>query len=145
MPSPAAAPPPATGLEELLHRVGGDDKLLRRMIQTFLRDTPGRLRTIERGIRRSDGESVAAAAHALKGSVSIFGAEAARVAAQELQESGRRADFTRASKGLGPLKEEIAKLEENLRGYAGRNRSRITGASQKPKSAGRRAIRKKRK
>jgi signal transduction histidine kinase/HPt (histidine-containing phosphotransfer) domain-containing protein len=102
----------------LLTRVGGDEKLLARMIQTFLHDTPKRLGAIASALRRQNVEDLASLAHALKGSVSIFGAEAARLKAQDLQEIARSGDLESAETLMGSLKEEIANLLANLRGYA---------------------------
>jgi len=126
--SPAARPaPPASSIPsalpgasfaELITRVGGDEKLVKRMIQTFLRDTPKRVAGIAATIRRKKPEALASLAHALKGSISIFGAEAARKYSQELQDIGRGGDLSRAPEIVGLLKEEIAKLQANLRGYA---------------------------
>jgi len=110
----------------LLTRVGGDEKLLARMIQTFLNDTPKRLAAIASALRRRDVEDLASLAHALKGSISIFGAEAARLKAQDLQEMARAGDLESAQTLLGPLKEEIANLLANLRGYAHQTPARPT-------------------
>jgi signal transduction histidine kinase/CheY-like chemotaxis protein len=109
---------------ELVARVGGDEKLLKRMIQTFLRDTPKRLAGITAAIRRRNPEALASLAHALKGSVSIFGAESARKHSQELQDLGRGNELSRAAEVLALLKEEIAKLQANLRGYANQTPAR---------------------
>jgi signal transduction histidine kinase/CheY-like chemotaxis protein len=116
--SPAPAGPRATDFAELTSRVGGDEKLLKRMIRIFLKDTPKRVAGIAAAIRRKDPETLAALAHALKGSVSIFGAEAARKRSQDLQELGKNSEFSAASEALASLKEEIANLQANLRGYA---------------------------
>jgi signal transduction histidine kinase/CheY-like chemotaxis protein len=122
--SPVSAAPPATDFAELTARVGGDEKLLKRMIGRFLKDTPKRLAGIAASIRRKDPETLASLAHALKGSVSIFGAEAARRRSQELQELGRNSDFSAASHAFSSLKEEIANLQANLRGYANQTPAR---------------------
>ena len=106
-----------TPFAELIARLGGDERLLRRMIQTFLRDTPKRLAGIAAAVRRENPEAVASLAHALKGSVSIFGAENARKLSQDLQELGRSGELSAAGHVLDSLKEEIAKLRANLRGY----------------------------
>jgi len=116
------APPPGSAptiAGDILRSVGGDKKLLLRMIQIFLRDTPKRLAEIEAAIHSDRSEDLAFSAHALKGSVAIFGAEAARQQCQELQELGRRAELSRVGPAFEQLKVEIAKLEANLRGYAG--------------------------
>ena len=136
--SPASLSPfalPGASFAELVVRVGGDEKLLKRMIQTFLRDTPKRVAGIAATIRKKNPEALASLAHALKGSISIFGAEEARKYSQELQEIGRSGDLSRAPEIAGLLKEEIAKLQVNLRGYAAQTPARAKsnhGKRQRP-------------
>jgi CheY-like chemotaxis protein len=103
----ASLPSPAPGATytELVARVGG-------------------VTGIASAIRRRDSESLASLAHALKGSVSIFGAESARKHAQDLQELGRSGDLAAAQEILISLKEDIAKLQANLRGYANQTPAR---------------------
>ena len=113
---PAARP--KMDFARLLASVDGDEKLLKRMISTFLRDTPKRLAELAAALRKKSAADVATLAHALKGSISIFGAEAARNYSQELQEHARDGDLATARQLLAPLNEEIANLLENLRGYA---------------------------
>jgi len=115
----------------LMDRVGGDEKLARKMIATFLRDTPKRMAALDKALQHKKAESVASLAHALKGSVAIFGADNARSLAEKLQDLGRAAKLRGASKVLLKLQEEIAELEQNLRGYAGQKRSPSQGASPK--------------
>jgi signal transduction histidine kinase/CheY-like chemotaxis protein len=105
-------------LEGLLHRVGGDRKLLRQMISTFLRETPKRLETIEKAIRRKNSVDLSSCAHALKGSLGIFAATEAFQHSQSLQELGRASEFEESRRIFRLLLEEIAKLQQNLRGYA---------------------------
>ncbi|HET7108713.1 MAG TPA: ATP-binding protein [Candidatus Acidoferrum sp.] len=118
------SPAPDANISAIIERIGGDEKLLKRMIHTFLRDTPKRLSGISAAIRRKNPDEVASMAHALKGSVSIFGAEEARSQSQELQELGRSCELSRAPEVLAILKEEIAKLQANLRGYANQTPAR---------------------
>ena len=115
---------PGASFAELIARVGGDERLFRRMIHTFLGDTPRRLAGIAAAIRRNNPEALASLAHALKGSVSLFGAEAPRKHCQELQDLGRSSKLSKASEVLALLKEEIAKLQVNLRGYANQTPAR---------------------
>jgi signal transduction histidine kinase/CheY-like chemotaxis protein len=105
-------------LETLLQRVGGDEKLLRQMIRTFLRETPKRLETLRKALKRKNGNDLSSGAHALKGSLTIFGAARAAQYAQSLQDLGRISGFQEADRICGLLEEEIAKLQQNLRGYA---------------------------
>jgi CheY-like chemotaxis protein len=102
---------------ELLQRVGGDAKLLARMIYTFLADYPKKMAQLNSAVRRKDAEALAATAHALKGSISIFDTGAARECAQQLQDMGRQKQISGAAKTLARLEEEIANLEKKLRGY----------------------------
>jgi signal transduction histidine kinase/HPt (histidine-containing phosphotransfer) domain-containing protein/FixJ family two-component response regulator len=102
---------------ELLQRVGGDAKLLTRMIHTFLADYPKKLAQLGSAVRRKDTVALAATAHALKGSISIFDTGKARECAQELQDMGRQKQISGAAKSLARLEEEIANLEKKLRGY----------------------------
>jgi signal transduction histidine kinase len=108
----------------LLSRVGGDKRLVARMIQTFRHDTPKRVAAIAAALRRQNAEELASLAHALKGSVSIFGAETARLQAQELQELARADNLEAAATLVQALKEEIANLLANLRGYANQSPAR---------------------
>jgi signal transduction histidine kinase/CheY-like chemotaxis protein len=122
-PSLASAPPEAN-FADLIARVGGDEELFKRMIRTFLRDTPKRLAGIAAAIQKKKPEVLVSLAHALKGSVGIFGAEAARKHTQELQDLGRSSKLSGAREVLALLKEEIAKLQANLRGYANQTPAR---------------------
>ncbi len=124
---------PQTPVVNLLDRVAGDEKLAGKMIATFLRDTPKRMADLEKALKQKNGASLASLAHALKGSVSIFGAAAARDSSEKLQDLGRSGDLRGASKLFQQLKEAIAELEQNLRGYAGQKRSPRRGASSKIK------------
>lgn len=131
--SPAPNPRPQTPVATLLDRVGGDEQLARKMIATFLRDTPKRVARIESALKQKNGPQLASLAHALKGSVSIFGAESAELSAERLQDLGRAYDFSSTASVYKQLKEGIAELEANLRGYALQNRSRRSGVSSKTK------------
>jgi signal transduction histidine kinase/HPt (histidine-containing phosphotransfer) domain-containing protein/ActR/RegA family two-component response regulator len=119
----AVNPPGATNAAlgavdaELLQRVGGDAKLLTRIIHTFLADYPKKLAQLGSAVRRKDTAVLAATAHALKGSISIFDTGKARECAQELQDMGRQKQISGAAKTLARLEEEIANLEKKLRGY----------------------------
>jgi signal transduction histidine kinase/ActR/RegA family two-component response regulator/HPt (histidine-containing phosphotransfer) domain-containing protein len=128
-----SAPRRQAPMANLLDRVGGDEQLARQMVATFLRDTPKRMAGIQKAVTGKNGEKLASFAHALKGSVSIFGAEVARDHSEKLQDLGRANDFRATASLYKQLKEEIAELEANLRGYAVQNRSRNPGASPKTK------------
>jgi signal transduction histidine kinase/CheY-like chemotaxis protein len=131
--APTPTPPLQMPTESLLDRVGGDAQLADKIIATFLRDTPKRMAGIEKALKQKNGQSLSSLAHALKGSVSIFGANAARFSSEKLQDLGRANDLKDTASVYEQLKEEIAELEANLRRYAVQNRSRNPGASPKTK------------
>ncbi len=124
----AQLPTPA---ENLLERLGGDERLTRKVIATFLRDTPPRMAAIQEALKQKNAENLASLAHALKGSVSIFGAHVARDCSEKLQDQARAHEFGGLPEVYMQLKEEIAQLEANLRGYAGQKRSPSPGANSK--------------
>ena len=128
-PKPPSADSSPSVPKTLLQTVGGDERLLRRMSRVFLRDSSKRMAQIAASIRRNRPDNLASAAHALKGSVAIFGASEAQRCCQQLQEAGRSRELSNAGKILAQLKEEIAKLEANLRGYAGQTSPSASGAS----------------
>lgn len=133
----------AQGIEDLLNRVGGDEKLLRRMINTFLHDTPRRLRGISMALLHKDGNSLSAFAHALKGSVAMFGADQAFQYSQNLENSGRERDFKAARRVAESLKEEIVKVQEKLRRYAGQKTLAAPANTRKNRATGLKSGRKK--
>jgi CheY-like chemotaxis protein len=140
-PDASSIPLPQLGsLDDLLKRVGGDKRLLRRMIDTFLRDTPKRLAAIHSALMKNDSVRLASSAHVLKGSVSIFGPSPAQLHAEALQNLGRSSDLRQATRLYPLLHEEIAKLLEKLRGYAkqiaGKPLSASAQAKSKPVAAG---------
>jgi signal transduction histidine kinase/DNA-binding NarL/FixJ family response regulator len=144
---PARIPPDASSislsqpgsLDDLLKRTGGDKKLLRQVIATFLRDTPKRLAAIRAALKKNDGVRLASSAHALKGSVSIFGPSPAHQHTEALQNLARAADLRQATRLYPLLQEEIAKLLDKLRGYAKETKGEPLSAARaksKPVAAG---------
>lgn len=135
---PAAAV--SAGIDELLGRIGGDKKLLNKMIRTFLCDTPKRIAALQKALQRKDADEIASLAHALKGSLGIFLAHHACDCARELEQLGRKCELGGATAVYATLKEEIAKLEENLRGYAKqiRTQPRSTVSKKTPRLTGKR-------
>ncbi len=87
-PSPEASAPPCD-LEAALSQLDGDEELLSEMIGLFLEDAPRRLDHLHRAWENGDQDSVAEAAHALKGMAGHFGAEALRRQAAELERAAR--------------------------------------------------------
>jgi CheY-like chemotaxis protein len=132
----AASPAPLETIDfaALLNRIGGNEALLNRMIAIFLRDAPKRMTAIAKALSRSDVDTVASLAHALKGSVSIFAAAAPRLRAQGLRELSRAGDLTGARANFSALKEEMANLLANLKRCV--HPSSAAGAGHRPARSG---------
>ncbi|HXX44850.1 MAG TPA: response regulator [Candidatus Acidoferrales bacterium] len=104
-------------IKALSHRVNGDENLMRKLVASFLHDLPPRMSSLKLALKRGDAAEVGALAHALKGSVSIFGASEARARSEELQNLGRKGDLEPAHRLLKFLQDDIAQLERKLRRY----------------------------
>ena len=119
----------------LLARVGGDPKLLRSVTQTFLKDWPAKLRAIEQAIARKNAPGLAAAAHAMKGAVAIFGAHDAVESARDLQQMGREGNLANAPAAFRKLDEALASLNAKLREYASPAKRNPSGSARGERSA----------
>jgi signal transduction histidine kinase len=119
--APAKGPVPLSGAKsaepDLLARFGGDRQLLRRIVKTFIKDRPKKIAALRKAFRRQDASALAAAAHAIKGPIGIFGAASAKVLAEALQDAAQQGQLAVATTLLRRLEEEIANLEKKLRGY----------------------------
>jgi CheY-like chemotaxis protein len=105
-------------IDVLSRRVNGDRNLMRKLTASFLRDLPSRMNSLRRALKRGDAGEVGALAHALKGTVAIFGASQARARSEELQNLGRSGDLQPAHSVFESLQADVAQLERKLRGYA---------------------------
>jgi two-component system, sensor histidine kinase and response regulator len=113
---PAVAEARASAIDEaaLLHRVGGDRELLRELVALFLESYPRQLTELREAATRGDGAAVERGAHAMKGSVGNFSAQAAFQLALRLEEMGRSGDLTGAAALVGNLEEELERLRSAL-------------------------------
>jgi CheY-like chemotaxis protein len=98
---------------ELMARMGGDEGLLRRLIDMFLVNYPKQLAELQDAVRQRDVESVRRRAHTLRGALSLFAASEAADAAHRLEKSaefgGRAID-----EAFRALQAELARLEPTL-------------------------------
>ena len=121
-PSAATSPIVPAELLEALDAVGGDAVLLERIAMVFLDKSPELLAQVRRANQAGDGAAVAAAAHALSGSLSAVGANRGRDAArtvEQLAEGGDRAALDAACAVLErEVTEVVQLLERALRGIA---------------------------
>jgi HPt (histidine-containing phosphotransfer) domain-containing protein len=103
------------GVREQLDRMtGGNDKLARSLVKTFLADAPKALQQIQAAYKQKKPDKLATAAHLLKGSLSIFGAPKAVAAARNLQNLGRSGKLAKAGEELRDLQKAYAELVHEL-------------------------------
>ena len=98
-----------------LERVGGDEAMLRDLVEMFFAECPKLMQQIREHIASAGGPELRRAAHTLKGSAHVFGAAAAAEAAHRLEEIGREEAFVDAEDALALLEDEVARLLPALR------------------------------
>ena len=64
--------------EAILARCDGDAELLEKLAEVFLRECPRQMSAVQEAVERGDASALRGAAHKLRGSLSVFGDEAAR-------------------------------------------------------------------
>jgi PAS domain S-box-containing protein len=79
---------PAIDRASLLARMGGDEELMRDVVQLFLADCPERLAAIRAAIDRGDAAGLKGEAHTLKGAAANLSAAALADAARSLEQIG---------------------------------------------------------
>jgi CheY-like chemotaxis protein len=129
-PQPADSGPvelSAASLSAHLDRVTGNNKKIAQLlVKTFLADAPKKLVVIRRAVSEEDAGALAAAAHALKGSLSLIGAPKAAGTARNLQAMGRLGSLDGAADELAVLESEFNELRRELIAL-----QRVSGASPK--------------
>lgn len=130
--------PPADLTAHLQRATGGNQKLLRSLVKNFLADAPKKLSALRRALAQRDTEQLASAAHALKGSLGIFGAHQAVVAARNLQKIGGSGNIDGAEQELRALEEEFVQLQRALRALPQAPKPSKTAAKPRARRAPRR-------
>ena len=105
-------------LKLLLDSVMGDQALLAEMAELWLADSAKQERQIRDGLGSGDALMIQRAAHALKGSVGTFQAEAAQEAANQLEMFAKDADLVGARKAFERLSAQIDLVRQDLRRLA---------------------------
>ncbi len=133
--APEATPAVAAAFsaEDLLKRVGGSPKVLQEVVKIFLADTPKRRSAIRKAIAAQDGEALARAAHALRGSVAMLGASEIAEDARTIEAMGRSGRIAEANRILAPFEGKLSGFQRLIAGIAAgpsqaKKRGRKTGA-----------------
>jgi len=105
---------PPVDRAEALERTGGNVEVLGELVQLFFEECPALMDQIRSAIADRDKPLLRRAAHTLKGSVAVFGAEAAREAAWRLESIGREGDMDDAPEAWNALESQITRLMPTL-------------------------------
>ena len=110
--APALHPSPLVfDYKELLSRLGDDEELLKRIVQSFLMDMPGQFDSLNRLWEKGDLGGVKGVAHTIKGAAANISAPVLRQTAFELEKASGLNDKER-SKSLLPI---LTKDYDNLK------------------------------
>src|SRR5579872_6847548 len=91
-----------------LARMGGNEALLRQVIELVRADMPGFLQRLKTGVAAGNATEVERAAHSIQGTVVTFGASSALAAADRVERMGRAGDLSLAPQALEDLEQELA-------------------------------------
>ena len=103
----------------LLAGFGGNASLLAEVVGVFLTDAPSMLERLREAARAGDASALAAAAHALKGSVGLFTDGEAFISAQRLEQIARAGDRSAIDAACADLEKAVAGLTVELRHLIG--------------------------
>jgi signal transduction histidine kinase/DNA-binding NarL/FixJ family response regulator/HPt (histidine-containing phosphotransfer) domain-containing protein len=98
----------------LLRTTGGNEKLVKSLTKSFLADAPKRLAAIRAALAAKNAAKLDTAAHALKGSAAIFGAQSAVTAAKNLEAMGRSRNLSGADAQFRALEAAMQQLQVEL-------------------------------
>jgi sigma-B regulation protein RsbU (phosphoserine phosphatase) len=113
---------PAYDHEELMSRLGHDDKLLNQLRTLLRQDVLVHLKELEVALAAADAQALARAAHSIQGVVALFAAHQASALAMQLEALGRGGQIARARPIAAELAQEIDALERQLAGFAQQKR-----------------------
>jgi two-component system, sensor histidine kinase and response regulator len=81
---------------EALERVGGNESLVRQLVQIYAEEAPKQLEKLRTAISADDSETVEMIAHRLRGELSYFGLPNTARKAHDLERLGRNHDLRNA-------------------------------------------------
>jgi CheY-like chemotaxis protein/HPt (histidine-containing phosphotransfer) domain-containing protein len=117
-PNPSQGPgAPPFDIATAMQRLQGDEELFRELAALFLQNGPEMVRRISQAIDSGDFQTIHAATHALKGSVSNFEARPAFEAALNLEAAARDKDSARVKSCWAALQALMPALYDALAAY----------------------------
>ena len=114
--APAAASPSDNhwDISVVREHVGGDESLLRELLEIFLEETPKQLTVLENAIHNADGPGVENAAHTLKGELGYLGLAESAALARDLERMGRERELQSAPEAFRRFKSGLKAASEAM-------------------------------
>jgi two-component system, sensor histidine kinase and response regulator len=107
--------PTALNVDQILDRLGGDERLLHDVIRIFIDDAPKHLDTFRSALGQRDAEALEKIAHSMKGELGYLGISELSQKARELEELGRKHDLERASRIFPSFEAEVSAIVAAMR------------------------------
>ena len=95
---------------EILERIGGSSEALKEIVELFAVESERLMRMMRESIKNGDSSGLQRAAHTLKGSVGIFGAERVASAALRIEKAGEDKNLADAENVRVELARELERL-----------------------------------
>ena len=103
-----------------LERLGGDDNLLREVVEIFLEDGPKQMGSLRQAIAEGSAEGIEKTAHSLKGELGYLGMPEVSQKAGELEEMGRKHDLQHTAEVFAVFNAGISEVLSSMREMHGR-------------------------
>jgi CheY-like chemotaxis protein len=103
--------------QSLLDGLGGSRAILKKLVGIFLKDSPRMMKQIRNAIATGNGDSIAAAAHSLKGAAGNFGPNPVFNTAKQLEQSGKAHRTGEASALFKRLETDLVALRKRLQEF----------------------------
>ena len=108
-------PPTTWNIEKARENAGGDESLLRELLQIFLEESPKQLVQLENAIKNGDGSTVETVAHTLKSELGYLGLAEATVLARALEQMGHLKQLQTAPETFIQFKSNLLAASEAMR------------------------------
>jgi HPt (histidine-containing phosphotransfer) domain-containing protein len=107
--------------KDCLTRLGGDPQLFRDILEIFLEDAPQLLEQAHASLEKGDAETLARAAHTIRGLSANFAAASSVAASYAVELHARERQLDMAAQCLPRLESELHRLESALANFRSRH------------------------
>ena len=108
------SPTPIWDGDEALRYVSGHPNSLRRLVTSFLEDSPNVMAQIHFALKKRDGQELSKLGHKFKGSLGLIGAGPARRLAEDIETAGQDTNWPEATRIVAMLDEKWTALQAQL-------------------------------